>query len=98
MTDKTDLPWCVDAQDNIFDKDGNRIAQVWGGDIVQDNARSALIVRAVNNHADLIEAVELLLSAYVYADGEGLVRIDRAVDPDAANQVYATLAKAKAGS
>jgi hypothetical protein len=60
MTDKTDavthtpLPWCVDAHDNIFDKDDNRIAQVWGGDIVQDNARSALIVRAVNSHADLI--------------------------------------------
>jgi hypothetical protein len=97
MTDKTDLPWYVDAHDNIFDKDGNRIAQVWGGDIIQDNARSALIVRAVNSHYDLIAALEDAREQILSFANARWSECE-ATEEELVGEIDATLAKAKAGS
>jgi hypothetical protein len=82
---------------------GEHVARMLGPNGFQDHAamleRATSIVRAVNAHDDLLNALEALLEADVYADGEGLAYIAASDTVDGEKAVAlarAAIGKAKA--
>lgn len=69
MSRVSPLPWIEGKNESVFDADGAPVADCFGA--------AALIVRAVNCHADLVTALRALIDA---AEGDDVGKWDDAVD------------------